>query len=80
MDDFKTIHLSRKFYFLFVFIQIKFANKAAQKEHNDVGVSGETEDPNTESLDIKPYATPEEIQNGKLGPEELLSLPVFKVQ
>lgn len=59
-------------------LQIKFANKAAQKEHNDVGVSGETEDPNTESLDIKPYATPEEIQNGKLGPEELLSLPVFK--
>lgn len=64
----------------FVFVQIKIANKAGQKEHNDGSINRETEDPKTEGIDMKPFATKEEIQNGKMGPEELLSLTVFRVQ
>ena len=41
--------------------------------------STEIEDPNREGSDIKPYATPEELESGKLPPEEILSLPMFKV-
>ncbi|GMN58426.1 hypothetical protein TIFTF001_027529 [Ficus carica] len=59
-------------------LQIKIANKAGQKEHNDGSINRETEDPKTESIDMKPFATQEEVQNGKMGPEELLSLPVFR--
>ncbi|POO00326.1 Splicing factor-like protein [Trema orientale] len=59
-------------------LQIKIAHKAFQMEHNNDDVAKETDDPKIEDLDNKPYASPEEIQNGKLGPEELLSLPVFK--
>ncbi|XP_010247891.1 PREDICTED: U11/U12 small nuclear ribonucleoprotein 65 kDa protein-like [Nelumbo nucifera] len=29
-------------------------------------------------LELKPYASPEEIESGKLPPEEILSLPMFK--
>lgn len=60
-------------------MQIKIAHKATQREHNDADITKQTDDPKTEDLDIRPFASPEEIQNGKLGPEELLSLPVFKV-
>ncbi|XP_062113658.1 U11/U12 small nuclear ribonucleoprotein 65 kDa protein [Humulus lupulus] len=59
-------------------LQIKLAHKPVQKEHNDDEITKETDDLKSEALDIKPYASPEEIQGGKLGPEELLSLPVFK--
>ncbi|KAM6567806.1 hypothetical protein CsatA_026934 [Cannabis sativa] len=60
-------------------MQIKLAHKAVQREHNDDEIAKEADDPKSEDLDInKPYASPEEIQGGKLGLEELLSLPVFK--
>lgn len=39
----------------------------------------EFEEPLDEGLDHKPYATPEEIESNKLAPEEILSLPKFKV-
>ncbi|KAK6917729.1 RNA recognition motif domain [Dillenia turbinata] len=44
-------------------LQIKIAPKLVRSELN---------------VQTKPYATPEEIQNGKLPPEEILSLPKFK--
>ncbi|XP_030506672.2 U11/U12 small nuclear ribonucleoprotein 65 kDa protein [Cannabis sativa] len=60
-------------------MQIKLAHKAVQREHNDDEIAKEADDLKSEDLDInKPYASPEEIQGGKLGLEELLSLPVFK--
>ncbi|KAG5557271.1 hypothetical protein RHGRI_007513 [Rhododendron griersonianum] len=31
-----------------------------------------------ENLDLKPYLTPDELEGGKLPPEEILSLPMFK--
>lgn len=34
--------------------------------------------PDNENLDLKPYLTPEELEGGKLPPEEILSLPMFK--
>lgn len=61
------------------FLQIKITHKAVQSEHKDNSGAKEPEDPEKESLDIKPYATPEDIETGKLPPEEILSLPMFKV-
>ena len=60
-------------------MQIKIAPKADQRDHDDDSTTRETEEPKLDSSDIKPYATPEEIKNGKLALEELVSLPVFKV-
>ena len=39
----------------------------------------ESEDSEKEDFDLKPYATLEELKSGKLPPEEILSLPMFKV-
>ena len=39
----------------------------------------ESEDPDTEGSDQKHYATAEEIESKRLVPEEILSLPKFKV-
>ncbi|KAF3441231.1 hypothetical protein FNV43_RR15144 [Rhamnella rubrinervis] len=59
-------------------LQIKITNKVVQSEHKNDSSTKESEDPEKESLDIKPYATPEDIETGKLPPEEILSLPMFK--
>lgn len=64
--------------FLFV-LQIKIAPKVIQNEHRDDTTSKELEEPDKEGLDFKPYATSEELESGKLPPEEILSLPMFKV-
>ncbi|XP_026412903.1 U11/U12 small nuclear ribonucleoprotein 65 kDa protein-like [Papaver somniferum] len=60
-------------------LQIKIAPKPV---HNDVkdDDDGMTElaEPNKEDLDLQLYATPEDIKAGKLPPEEILSLPMFK--
>ena len=50
-----------------------------QNEQKDDSTEKELEDPDREGSDIKPYATPEELESGKLPPEEILSLPMFKV-
>lgn len=50
-----------------------------QNERKDDSTTKELEDPDKEASDIKPYATPEELESGKLPPEEILSLPMFKV-
>ncbi|XP_035550484.1 U11/U12 small nuclear ribonucleoprotein 65 kDa protein isoform X7 [Juglans regia] len=59
-------------------LQIKIAPKVIQNEHRDDTTSKELEEPDKEGLDIKPYATSEELESGKLPPEEILSLPMFK--
>jgi len=50
-----------------------------QNEHRDESTAEELEEPDKEGSDIKSYATPEELEGGKLPPEEILSLPMFKV-
>ncbi|KAG6738425.1 hypothetical protein POTOM_058041 [Populus tomentosa] len=58
--------------------QIKIAPKATQNEHKDDNIATESEDPDKEGLDQRPYATAEEIESKRLAPEEILSLPKFK--
>nr|XP_048333104.1 U11/U12 small nuclear ribonucleoprotein 65 kDa protein isoform X1 [Ziziphus jujuba var. spinosa] len=61
-------------------LQIKITHKVVQGEHKDdsISIARESEDAEEESSAIKPYANPEEIETGKLPPEEILSLPMFK--
>ncbi|KAH9784358.1 rna-binding region-containing protein 3 [Citrus sinensis] len=59
-------------------LQIKITPKASQTEDKDDSVAKELEEPNKEDSDVKPFATPEELEMGKLPPEEILSLPMFK--
>ncbi|XP_052294565.1 U11/U12 small nuclear ribonucleoprotein 65 kDa protein isoform X3 [Citrus sinensis] len=59
-------------------LQIKITPKASQTEDKDDGIVKELEEPNKEDSDVKPFATPEELEMGKLPPEEILSLPMFK--
>lgn len=59
-------------------LQIRIAPKQIQpKEKDDTSDQGSKE-PKSESSDHKPYATMEELNSGKLPPEEILSLPRFK--
>ena len=62
-----------------VVLQIKIVPKVIQNEHRDESTTKELEEPDKEGSDIKTYATPEELESGKLPPEEILSLPMFKV-
>lgn len=59
-------------------LQIKITRKGSQTEDKDDSVAKELEEPNKEDSDVKPFATPEELEMGKLPPEEILSLPMFK--
>ncbi|KAJ4721213.1 U11/U12 small nuclear ribonucleoprotein 65 kDa protein-like [Melia azedarach] len=59
-------------------LQIKFAPKVIQKEDKEDNIAKELEETSKEGSDIKPFATPEELERGKLPPEEILSLPMFK--
>ncbi|CAI9764310.1 unnamed protein product [Fraxinus pennsylvanica] len=59
-------------------LQIKIAPKQVQTESKDAGTAMESPEPDNEMSDYKPYATLEELNLGKLPPEELLSLPMFK--
>ncbi|KAK9986772.1 hypothetical protein SO802_031723 [Lithocarpus litseifolius] len=61
-----------------VVLLIKIALKVIQNEHRDESTAEELEEPDKEGSDIKSYATPEELESGKLPPEEILSLPMFK--
>lgn len=46
---------------------------------DDDSTMEEVSEPPKEGLELKPYATPQEIESGRLPPEEILSLPMFKV-
>ncbi|XP_058107735.1 U11/U12 small nuclear ribonucleoprotein 65 kDa protein isoform X2 [Magnolia sinica] len=60
-------------------LQIRIAPKPIQNEVTDDDSSmKEQTEPANEGLELKPFVTPEEIENGKLPPEEILSLPMFK--
>lgn len=66
-------------YILLGLLQIKIAPKAVANENKDDGITEDSEHPENESADINAFATPEELEKGKLPPEEILSLPMFKV-
>ncbi|XAR64910.1 hypothetical protein NMG60_11008802 [Bertholletia excelsa] len=59
-------------------LQIKIMPKQVTNKETETDVNKELSDVNTENMDLKPYATPEELEGGKLPPEEILSLPMFK--
>ncbi|CAK9150409.1 unnamed protein product [Ilex paraguariensis] len=59
-------------------LHIKIAPKQMQTEQKHNGTNKESEEVEKEHSDLKPYATPEELESGKLPPEEILSLPMFK--
>lgn len=59
-------------------LQITIAQKVVNNEHKDDSTTKDAELPETESSVINPFATPEELERGKLPPEEILSLPMFK--
>lgn len=59
-------------------LQIRIAPKVIQDEKDD-NINNEIEEPEKEATDLKPYATLNDLARGKLPPEEILSLPMFKV-
>ena len=67
-----------RFFFLDV-LQIKIAPKQIQNEQVGDAAQEESLKPDKEALHHEPYATVEELKRGKLPPEEILSLPMFKV-
>ncbi|XP_010528771.1 PREDICTED: U11/U12 small nuclear ribonucleoprotein 65 kDa protein [Tarenaya hassleriana] len=60
-------------------MQIKITPKVAQSEHKeDNEDESPVEEPNKEDLECKSFAAPEDLEKGRLPPEEILSLPMFK--
>ncbi|XP_076915926.1 U11/U12 small nuclear ribonucleoprotein 65 kDa protein-like [Bidens hawaiensis] len=61
-------------------LQIKITPKQTQPEKVDDEVAEEIDETenNNNNLNTKPFATVEELEHGKLPPEEILSLPMFK--
>ncbi|KAI3706507.1 hypothetical protein L6452_24301 [Arctium lappa] len=59
-------------------LQIKITPKRTQTEQVDDGIAEDVEEMENENLSTKPFATVEELEHGKLPPEEILSLPMFK--
>lgn len=62
-------------------LQIKIIPKpkvSAVDEHKDDSTANDIEEPDQEKLEKKQFATPEELERGRLPPEEILSLPMFK--
>ncbi|XWS57821.1 hypothetical protein CRYUN_Cryun09bG0206500 [Craigia yunnanensis] len=61
-------------------LQIKIAPKHIPKEQKDDDDDYKqiSEEPNEEDSDAKRFATADELEKGKLPPEEILSLPMFK--
>lgn len=60
-------------------LQIKIAPRKIQNEEKHADTLDESEEPGEQNLNPKVYATFEELQKEKLPPEEILSLPMFKV-
>ncbi|MBA0859556.1 hypothetical protein Goshw_008234 [Gossypium schwendimanii] len=63
-------------------LQIKIAPKHIPYEQKDDGADDDhkqiLEETNEEGLDAKQFASADELEKGKLPPEEILSLPMFK--
>ena len=60
-------------------MQIKIVPKAAYKELADRSIIDRELASRDEQLEEKHFATPQEIEKEKLPTEEILSLPMFKV-
>uniref|UniRef100_A0A7N0ZWM2 RRM domain-containing protein n=1 Tax=Kalanchoe fedtschenkoi TaxID=63787 RepID=A0A7N0ZWM2_KALFE len=59
-------------------LQIKITQKQVQTEPKDEHITDAQEETNEECPAAKPYASAEDLDSGKLPPEEILSLPMFK--
>lgn len=59
-------------------LQIKIVPKATLSEHKDDDTRQELQEPEKDVPDPNQFLTPEELERGKLPPEEILSLPMFK--
>ncbi|XP_045795565.1 U11/U12 small nuclear ribonucleoprotein 65 kDa protein [Trifolium pratense] len=59
-------------------LKIKIAPKATLDEHKETGTGQELPEPEKDTLDPNKFLTPDELEKGKLPPEEILSLPMFK--
>ncbi|XP_058218185.1 U11/U12 small nuclear ribonucleoprotein 65 kDa protein [Rhododendron vialii] len=59
-------------------LQIKIVPKQVQSEQTNQSEVEKEQTMPDENLDLKPYLTPDELEGGKLPPEEILSLPMFK--
>ncbi|KAL8227181.1 hypothetical protein R6Q57_017013 [Mikania cordata] len=59
-------------------LQIKITPKQTHTEKLDDVTAEETDAIEDKNLDTKPFASVEELEHGKLPPEEILSLPMFK--
>ncbi|KAF7140770.1 hypothetical protein RHSIM_Rhsim06G0113900 [Rhododendron simsii] len=59
-------------------LQIKIVPKQVQSEQTNQSEVEKEQTVPDENLDLKPYLTPDELEGGKLPPEEILSLPMFK--
>ncbi|KAL2320444.1 hypothetical protein Fmac_029413 [Flemingia macrophylla] len=59
-------------------LKINIVPKAIMNEHKDDEISQELQEPEKDVLDPNKILTPDEIERGKLPPEEILSLPMFK--
>ncbi|RVW35755.1 U11/U12 small nuclear ribonucleoprotein 65 kDa protein [Vitis vinifera] len=59
-------------------VGIKIAPKVITEHKDECSIMKESEDSEKEDFDLKHYATLEELKSGKLPPEEILSLPMFK--
>ncbi|KAI4386660.1 hypothetical protein MLD38_004575 [Melastoma candidum] len=59
-------------------LQIKIAPKIPKTQPTDDHLMNDPEGPDKDALDVKTFATPDELEKGRLPPEEILSLPMFK--
>ncbi|XP_020218509.1 U11/U12 small nuclear ribonucleoprotein 65 kDa protein [Cajanus cajan] len=59
-------------------LKINIAPKAILNEHKDDDTSQELQEPEKDGPDPNKFLTPYELERGKLPPEEILSLPMFK--
>lgn len=60
-------------------LQINIAPKATLNEPKDDGTGSELQEPEKDTPDPNKFLAPDELERGKLPPEEILSLPMFKV-
>ncbi|CAM8956779.1 unnamed protein product [Rhodiola kirilowii] len=59
-------------------LQIKITQKPVQNDQKDEHTSDTPEETEKECPAPKPFASTEDLESGKLPPEEILSLPMFK--
>ncbi|KAG4951097.1 hypothetical protein JHK85_044964 [Glycine max] len=59
-------------------LKINIVPKATVKEHKDDDTTQELQEPEKDVPDPNKFFTPDELERGKLPPEEILSLPMFK--